>query len=698
METALAFGGLEEFARRSIEAFILLDQSIAKMEASLRGSGQYTKQYSAELQEMAKGLSEVTLYHKAELINLQGVLLAFGAGKEDLKTYMNAILDLSTLMGKDLPGSMMVFTAALEGNFGPAQRALKIHFDNSTNGAEKFVTMLEKITALAGGQATAAVNTLSGEFEIQRKAIDELQEEIGHGLLQSFSGWHSLLKEMTLDPKDLQTQLDDLKAWETQIRDLIHAMVDMGAITEAQGNLMRTQMSGGNRKIESNFGHAGLADPDTNTTGLSSDLAQQRAVFQLTQDRLTSNGIFGSRAQPQASNAGRNYEEEKTALEELVKLEEKYRTAGLEGLDKQKAEIEVAYDAEYKAIIKNSNLANEGADKEMQRLQQWSSAKTAALDDIARKESERLDKLSLEDMKGIQERSKAEQAMMAEITSTQLRGLELRKNGMESEMAVENANHLKRIQQLQQVRTENEDDYNKLMGLESKLHEARLHNINEEHSAAGKFQADLNAVGGVIREQLTTNLAHGLVDSFSKGGDAMKQWFADFMKAIAEAIIKMELLYILRTAFGGSGTGAFLGLSGGGQVSAAALGGMFSPSMAADGFSGMTNGPTFMPNFNVLAGEAGAELLTVFAKPRLAQFGDITATVGQVGSRQMALVNAGALQRAAGPGGQLEIKVTISPELEARITRNSIEGARVRVAQDLSEDSHISRAAKNLTA
>ena len=54
---------------------------------------------------------------------------------------------------------------------------------------------------------------------------------------------------------------------------------------------------------------------------------------------------------------------------------------------------------------------------------------------------------------------------------------------------------------------------------------------------------------------------------------------------------------------------------------------------AASGVAGVSEltGPTYFPRFNVLAGEAGREMMTVLARPRTLSIGGANAIIGSVG-------------------------------------------------------------------
>jgi len=177
-------------------------------------------------------------------------------------------------------------------------------------------------------------------------------------------------------------------------------------------------------------------------------------------------------------------------------------------------------------------------------------------------------------------------------------------------------------------------------------------------------------------EMVSQTSAHAFVGLIT-GAKDLKQSFVDLLKSMTEMVIQMLILKALRGAFG-------LGAAEGG-VYPSASGGIFA--LAGGGIAGvgMVSASTFFPKYNVLAGEAGPEWLTVLSRPRMMEIGGIQAAVGNAGRNQLALTNAADLQR-AGPGGRLVIEVNVSPDAEARITHNSINGAVVRVNANLKQD------------
>jgi len=91
-------------------------------------------------------------------------------------------------------------------------------------------------------------------------------------------------------------------------------------------------------------------------------------------------------------------------------------------------------------------------------------------------------------------------------------------------------------------------------------------------------------------------------------------------------------------------------------------------------------------------------MLTVLARPRMMEIGGMQAVVGSAQGNQLAITSAGDLANRGGAGGQVNIRVTLGPELRAEIVSQSVRGAVVQVANEMRQDTPISRGVKGLTA
>lgn len=232
---------------------------------------------------------------------------------------------------------------------------------------------------------------------------------------------------------------------------------------------------------------------------------------------------------------------------------------------------------------------------------------------------------------------------------------------------------------------------------------------------AGFLGKTLVNVGTVGAQSFSSGMAGAMVSFISgtkSAKEAFSQFAVSFMQQIAQMILQALILRAIQGVFGAmaGGSGAATsattpgwGTAVGAGVMAAAEGGLIPRKMAAGGLQSVSTA-TYFPQFNAIAGEAGREVLAVLSRPRMMDLGGLSAYVGQVQGQDMAMTDARGLQSAIGnrqsaiAGGRIEIAITMSPEVEARVLRNSVEQAVVEINTALSIDSPTSAAVKSLTA
>ena len=220
--------------------------------------------------------------------------------------------------------------------------------------------------------------------------------------------------------------------------------------------------------------------------------------------------------------------------------------------------------------------------------------------------------------------------------------------------------------------------YEKVLALQDQLG-ASLHRAKFEASDLGQ------AVNQSV-SMLASTGAHAFVGLIT-GAKDLKQQFADLLKSIAEMILQMILLRTLKSAFG---------LAGDGGVFPSARGGVYA--MAAGGIAGVdtVSSPTFFPQFNVLAGERGSEMLAVLSRPQMMEVGGVRAAIGYAQGNQLALSSAADLKRAAAGKEPVEILISLDPGLHAQIVSDATHSAVIRINTNLKQDTDTSRAVKSL--
>ena len=240
-----------------------------------------------------------------------------------------------------------------------------------------------------------------------------------------------------------------------------------------------------------------------------------------------------------------------------------------------------------------------------------------------------------------------------------------------------------------------------------------IHNLIalEEHRAKMSTDANQLLLYGV--EQFSYGMSNALVNvaqDFDNAGEHIKEFFGQFLAQIGQAILQT---IILRSVMGAFGLNAPASVGTGVTAGAGAM----TPRAYAMGGVATVNGPTVLPRFNALVGEAGPEFLTVLRAPKMLNLGGMLAASGYIGNTGLGLVNTQALQSkfaeggvagqlprqfsglaSGGQGGSTEVVIRLSSGLRGEIVAESINGARVKIAQDMGDDSDVSRATKRLVA
>jgi len=348
-------------------------------------------------------------------------------------------------------------------------------------------------------------------------------------------------------------------------------------------------------------------------------------------------------------------------------------------------------------LIESEKMADDRLDRatallrqQMQLLKQAD----AAREESARRQEQLSDELSLKELENAQRVAAEERALINETVLAELSGAER----VEEQLRQDHEQRLARIRELD---SENGDSYNTLVQLENQRHAAAMRNAEREKQAQVESIADFSQIIRRFKTEFAGGLASVLVDGIEEGEFKFKEFFHSLLKEMAKAILAAT---IFRTLWGASGGGGLLGgfFGGGGQATALAGGGVVK---AADGINGVgeVSKPTFFPKFNVLAGEAGREVLTVLARPRMVNIGDFSAQVGEAGlGRCLAITSAESFTRAASGGGGarggVDIRVHLAQGLKAEIVKSSVESAVVTVTQEMGRDSRLSRTTRKLTA
>lgn len=177
-KAGLASLGAALAIRAAIDSFVAYERGVARLNGTLKASGQYSQAYVADLEAQRKAFSDTTDATGTALLVVQTLLVSFGASRDQIQPMTKAILDLSAGMGMDLNTAAMEVSKAMEGIDGPLKR-IGITFDANAGRSEKFSSAIQQLEARFGGLAEALHNTPSGELNTMEKAVGGLKKTFG---------------------------------------------------------------------------------------------------------------------------------------------------------------------------------------------------------------------------------------------------------------------------------------------------------------------------------------------------------------------------------------------------------------------------------------------------------------------------------------------------------------------------------------
>lgn len=611
-----AIGGTQ-FIASAINEFLEAERAAAKLNAALQATNQFTPELVKQFRDLADSLSDVSLYGDEAILNVISKLIAMGARTPDVERLTKAILNLSTLMDRDLNRATQLFTQALNGNVG-ALKAAGVQIDETRSATEQLNDALRQIEQKANGQYGAAVQTLGGRFEQMQKNVSDAKKEIGKLTLEALDPFTQAAA------KSSQTLTGFLKSF------------------KEYADLARQLSASGESLIGGFF-------------GITGNSAVSQANFLRSITGLKTSGELDKQVPVNPSRAAMMARGDSTA---------KGAEAGTvttdalldDELKRKLAELEERYAFEDSLIEKINEQYEKTADLRVRR-----------------------------DNEAFENYRNAERLKQDLINQTALTQLD----GEARVIAEMEQNHEKRVQMIQDTKFETEEQYMEAMNANAALHEAEKKRYQQSQTYSFKLKQDMQQVAESGMQAFSSGLAGAIVSAFEEGDKAFQKFAANFLRQIAEMILQALILRAIRGVFG---------MADGGQAVAMANGGMI---YAANGVAGVSDvsSPTFFPKFNVLAGEAGREVMTVLSRPRFERINGVPAQIGYAGGNRLAITSADALSKSSGGlGGLARILIELSPGLVGAIKEDSIQGARTAIVQDMSTDSQLSRITRQKVA
>lgn len=189
---AAAVYGMVRSMKSLTDAYSKQQEALTKLYTSLKNTGQYTPEYFNELQNLASGLQQVTVYGDEATLSAAALLQSLaGLSQEGLKQAIPLVQDLAAGMGIDLETAASLVGKTL-GSTTNALSRYGLVIDATAPPSEKLVQLTEQINQKFGGMAQALGGTFQGQLTQFKNLIGDIKERLGAvlvGELSSFMKW-----------------------------------------------------------------------------------------------------------------------------------------------------------------------------------------------------------------------------------------------------------------------------------------------------------------------------------------------------------------------------------------------------------------------------------------------------------------------------------------------------------------------------
>lgn len=173
------------------------EQITAQLNAVLESTGGAAGVTAQEVQDLALALSETTRFEDDAIVSGQSMLLTFtNIGKDVFPQATETMLNMSTVLGMDLPASAKLLGRALDSpaeglsalsrmgvRFTADQEKMIQNLVEQGKVAEAQTVILDALEVKFGGAAEAAGQTFAGQLDILRNKLGNVKEAIGASLL-----------------------------------------------------------------------------------------------------------------------------------------------------------------------------------------------------------------------------------------------------------------------------------------------------------------------------------------------------------------------------------------------------------------------------------------------------------------------------------------------------------------------------------
>lgn len=179
---------------KAIDAYKEQEEAVNALNRSLVNQGIFTKELSAQYQDLADQLQKKSKFGDEEIIQSQAILQGYAGQKTLTAELVQATLDLAQAKGIDLRSASELVGKALTGN-DTALKKMGISMAQNVTESQRMAAVTQVLESRFKGQAEAATRGL-GQLSVLKNVSGELFESVGEALAPIIGVLTKVLIEM----------------------------------------------------------------------------------------------------------------------------------------------------------------------------------------------------------------------------------------------------------------------------------------------------------------------------------------------------------------------------------------------------------------------------------------------------------------------------------------------------------------------
>lgn len=238
---------LKDVVERSVQEFVIMEQSVLKLSAAFVGMGDFSKAAIDDMRDFAGALQQTTVFGDDAIITLAAIIAQLGQLEgSELKRATRAAVNLSEVMGIDLTTAGLLVAKAAQGLSTSLSR-YGLVIDETIPRAERFSVLLDKIERQFGETARLSALGASGAIRQLSNAFGDFLKQVGGRLLQGLEPTMRRLISLFLD---LSEKIAVNSAEAVDARSNIDGLIkSFNALAEAQESVKRVGLARGDISV-----------------------------------------------------------------------------------------------------------------------------------------------------------------------------------------------------------------------------------------------------------------------------------------------------------------------------------------------------------------------------------------------------------------------------------------------------------------